>query len=69
MPTIRLQMAPDLELNMELDVEGVDCDSRDWDVQQHKAEIYAEFERRLKAAFPEGFKIHTFEFGLACKPR
>ncbi len=65
MPKIRLQMAPELELNMEMDVEGVDVDSRDWDVQQHKAEIYAEFERRLKAAFPEGVTIHTFQFGQA----
>jgi hypothetical protein len=37
---------------------------RDYDVQQHKAEVYAEFERRLKTAFPEGFKVDRFEFGL-----
>ncbi|MFO8002644.1 hypothetical protein [Thioalkalivibrio sp.] len=57
-------MAPELELKMELEVEGVDTNSRDWDVQQHKVEIYAEFERRLSAAFPEGLRIHSFEFGL-----
>jgi hypothetical protein len=64
MPNIRLQMAPEMELKMDLDVEGVDIDSRDWDVQQHKVEVYAEFERRMKEAFPEGFRMHTFEFGL-----
>jgi hypothetical protein len=64
MAKIRIQMAPELELKMELDVPGVDVTSRDYNVQQHKAEVYAEFERRLKAAFPEGLRIHTFEFGL-----
>jgi len=55
---------------MEITLSGVDVDSRDWDVQQHKAEVYAEFERRLQKAFPEGLRIHSFEFGhgscLAC---
>ncbi|AHE98044.1 hypothetical protein THITH_07000 [Thioalkalivibrio paradoxus ARh 1] len=64
MPKIRLQMAPEMELKMDLDVEGVDVDSRDWDVQQHKAEVYAEFERRMQQAFPEGLRVHSFEFGL-----
>jgi hypothetical protein len=64
MTKVRVQMAPELELKMELEVEGVDTNSRDWDVQQHKVEIYAEFERRLNAAFPEGLRIHSFEFGL-----
>jgi len=61
---IRLQMAPEMELKMDLFVEGVDVNSRDWDVQQHKMEVYAEFERRMKAAFPEGLRVHSFEFGL-----
>ena len=45
-------------------MEGIGQDSRDYDVQQHKAEVYQEFEQRLKTAFPEGFRIDTFEFGL-----
>jgi hypothetical protein len=64
MARIRIQMAPEVELKMELDVQGVDVSSRDYNVQQHKAEVYAEFERRLKEAVPEGLRIHTFEFGL-----
>jgi hypothetical protein len=64
MTKVRVQMAPELELKMELEVEGVDTNSRDWDVQQHKVEVYAEFERRLNAAFPEGLRIYSFEFGL-----
>ena len=50
---------------MDLEVEGVSAGSRDYDLQQHKAEVYEEFERRLKSAFPEGVHIDTFEFGLS----
>jgi hypothetical protein len=65
MAKIRLQIAPDIEFKMDLDVEGVNSGSRDYDVQQHKAEVYQEFEQRLKDAFPEGIKIDRFEFGLS----
>jgi hypothetical protein len=61
---VRIQLVPEIEFKMDLDVSEVDADTRDYDVQQHKTEIYAEFERRLKAAFPEGYRMHTFEFGL-----
>ena len=64
MARIRFQIAPDVEFRMELEVAGIDAGSRDYDVQQHKAEVYREFERRLNAAFPEGFRIDRFEFGL-----
>lgn len=64
MGKIRLQIAPEIEFKMELDVPGVDVTTRDYDVQQHKTEIFAEFEKRIKQAFPEGLQIHTFEFGL-----
>ena len=65
MAKIRLQIAPDIEFRMDLEVEGIDSGSRDYDVQQHKAEVYQEVERRLKDAFPEGIKIDRFEFGLS----
>jgi len=64
MATIRFQIAPDVEYKMDMELEGVSAGSRDYDVQQHKAEVYKEFERRLKNAFPEGIKIDRFEFGL-----
>ncbi|MGB5259270.1 MAG: hypothetical protein WBO34_01970 [Gammaproteobacteria bacterium] len=64
MATIRFQIAPNVEFKMDLEVEGIDPGSRDYDVQQHKAEVYQEFERRLKRAFPEGINIDSFEFGL-----
>ncbi|MGB5717516.1 MAG: hypothetical protein WBN81_10520 [Gammaproteobacteria bacterium] len=65
MGKIRLQIAPDVEFKMDLEVEGIDSGSRDYNVQQHKAEVYQEFEQRLKKGFPEGVKIDRFEFGLS----
>ncbi len=59
-----IKLAPNVEFQMEIELEGVSDITRDYDVQQHKAEIYAEFEKRLAAAFPEGFKIDSFDFGL-----
>jgi len=59
-----IKLAPNVEFRMDIDLEGVSGDTRDYDVQQHKAEVYAEFEKRLASAFPEGFKIDSFEFGL-----
>ncbi len=68
MGNIRFQIAPDVEFKMDLEVEGIESGSRDYDVQQHKAEVYQEFERRLKNAFPEGIKIDSFEFGVSIEP-
>jgi len=65
MAKVRFQIAPDVEFRMDLEVAGIDTGSRDYDVQQHKAEVYKEFERRLNNAFPEGVKIDRFEFGLS----
>ena len=59
-----VQIAPNVEFKLDVDLPEVTDDTRDYDLQQHKAEVYAMFEDRLKKAFPEGFKINTFEFGL-----
>ena len=67
MARIRFQIAPDVEFKMDMELEGVSSESRDYDVQQHKAEVYQEFERRLKNAFPEGIRIDSFEFGLSLR--
>lgn len=58
-----IQIAPDVEFKLDIDLPDISENSRDYDLQQHKAEIYAQFEARLKKAFPEGYKIRTFEFG------
>ena len=65
MAKIRFQIAPDVEFKMDMEMEDITAGSRDYDIQQHKAEIYQEFERRLKSAFPEGVHIDTFEFGVS----
>jgi hypothetical protein len=59
-----IKLAPSVEFKMDINLDGVTEHSRDYDVQQHKAEIYAEFEKRLATVFPEGFKIDSFDFGL-----
>lgn len=59
-----IKLAPNVEFKMEIDIDGVTDITRDYDVQQHKAEIYSEFEKRIASVFPEGFKIDSFEFGL-----
>ncbi len=59
-----VQIAPDVEFKLDIDLPEITDTTRDSDLQQHKAEVYALFEERLKQAFPEGFKINTFEFGL-----
>ena len=59
-----VQIAPNVEFKLDVDLPEITDDTRDYDLQQHKAEVYALFEERLKKAFPEGFKINTFEFGL-----
>lgn len=65
MTKIRFQIAPDVEFKMDMEVEGITADSRDYDIQQHKAEVYRAFEQRLQEAFPEGIHIDTFEFGVS----
>jgi hypothetical protein len=61
---IRVQIAPEIEFKMEVDLSEIDTTSRDYDVQQHKTEVYNAFIERLEKVFPEGFRMHTFEFGL-----
>lgn len=65
---IHVQIAPDVEFKMDIDLPEITDISRDYDLQQHKSEVYAMFEDRLKKTFPEGFKINTFEFGRDVSP-
>ena len=58
-----IQIAPDVEFKLDIDIPDISENSSDYQLQQHKAEIYTAFEARLKKAFPEGFKINTLEFG------
>ncbi len=58
-----IQKAPDVEFKLAIGLPEVTDYSRGYDLPQHKAEVYAVFEARLKKAFPEGFRINTFVFG------
>ena len=40
---VHIKLAPNVEFQMEMEIDGVTNVTRDYDVQQHKAEIYAEF--------------------------
>ena len=60
----RIQLAPDIEFKMDIELSEVDGATRDYDVQQHKKEILAVFNDRLKRAFPEGYRMSSVEFGL-----
>lgn len=59
-----IKLAPNVEFKMDISLDDITEESRDYDVQQHKAEIYEEFERRLMKVFPEGFRIDSMDFGL-----
>lgn len=59
-----IKLAPDVEFKMNIDLDNITENSRDYDVQQHKVEIIKEFEKRLSQVFPEGFKIDGMDFGL-----
>lgn len=59
-----IKLAPDVEFKMDINLDNITDNSRDYDVQQHKAEIIQEFEKRLNQVFPEGFKIDRMDFGL-----
>ena len=63
-----IQIAPEVEFKLDIDLPDITEISRDYDLQQHKAEVYAMFESRLKQAFPEGFKINSFDFGQDVSP-
>ena len=60
----RIKLAPNVEFKMDISLDNITDNSRDYDVQQHKAEIVEEFEKRLSQVFPEGFKIDSMDFGL-----
>ena len=60
----RIKLAPNVEFKMDINLDNITDSSRDYDVQQHKAEIIQEFEKRLSQVFPEGFKIDSMDFGL-----
>lgn len=61
-----LRISPDMDFYLDMELQGVNDRTRDYDVQQYEKVVHDAFVERLKKAFPEGdFKIYNFEFGTA----
>lgn len=61
-----LRIMPDMDLYLEVDLQGVSYKTTEYDVQQYEKAVYDAFVERLKKAFPEeDFHIHRLEFGIA----
>jgi hypothetical protein len=61
-----LRISPDMDFYLDVELQGVNEKTREYDVQQHDKVVYDAFVERLKKAFPEGdFHVHNFEFGIA----
>ncbi len=63
---MRLRISPDMDFYLDMELQGVNERTRDYDIQQHEKVVYEEFINRIKKAFPEGdFRVYTFEFNVA----
>jgi hypothetical protein len=64
--TMWLKITPDMDLMMEVDLQGVDERSRDFDVQLYEKVVHAALMERLKKAFAEeDIAIHFVNVGIA----
>lgn len=67
---MRLRISPDMDFYMDMNLQGVTENTRDYDIQQYEKVIFEEFVNRMKKAFPEGdFRVYTFDFNLARESR
>ena len=60
---VMLQLAPEIEIKMEIDLPECEKECTRDELHKQKEAIFAEFKRRMELAFPEGFRLHTLEFG------
>lgn len=61
-----LRISPEMDFYLDMDLQGVNEKTREYDVQQYEQAVYKEFVERLKKAFPEGdFRTYNFQFGIA----
>ncbi len=61
-----LRISPDMDFYLDVELQGVNEKTREYDVQQYENVVFKEFTERLQKAFPEGdFRIYNFEFGVA----
>jgi hypothetical protein len=61
-----LRITPEMDFYLDMELQGVNEKTREYDVKQYENVVYNEFVERLKKAFPEGdFRTYKFEFGIA----
>ncbi len=61
-----LRISPDMDFYLDMNLQGVNENTREYDIQQFEQVVYQEFVERLKKAFPEtDFRMYNFEFGIA----
>jgi len=47
-----LRISPDMDFYLDMELQGVNEKTREYDVQQYENVVYQEFVERLKKAFP-----------------
>ncbi len=61
-----LRISPEMDFYMDMELEGADEKTSEYDVQQHEKAVFKAFVERLKKAFPENdIRMYQFEFGIA----
>jgi hypothetical protein len=61
-----LRISPEMDFSLDMELQGVNEKTRDYDVQQYEEIVRKEFVERLSKAFPEGdFRMYKFEFGIS----
>ena len=64
---VKVRIYTEISFKVDMDLEGVDTGTRDYDVQQHRAEVHDYLSRKLASAFgdAEDLRLHYFEFSIA----
>jgi hypothetical protein len=63
---MRLRISPEMDFYVDMELQGVNEMTREYDIQQYEKVVYDEFVKRIKNAFPEGdFRVLTFDFTVA----
>ena len=61
-----LRISPEIDFYLDMELQGTNEKTREYDIQQYEHVVYKEFVERLKKAFPEGdFRMYAFDFGIA----
>jgi SpoVK/Ycf46/Vps4 family AAA+-type ATPase len=61
-----LKITPDMDLNMEVELQGIDENTRDYDVQVYEKVVRDALKERLKKVFAEeDINIYAVDAGIA----